>query len=159
LPYFPHKIDLVYKKQSGWTGQDYGDALPSDIFKDRIITCFLDDRVTPDVAERAGTENMMWECDFPHSDSDWPFSPEVTLAGVRGLSDETVNAITHENAIREFGFDPFQFRAKQDSTVGALRAEAVAGGVDTAFRSMRTREQSMGSAAGAQQDLLTPSRL
>jgi hypothetical protein len=101
----------------------------------------------------------MWECDFPHSDSDWPWSPEVTIEGVRGLADETINAITHGNAIREFSFDPFKFRSRQDSTVGALRAEAAAGGVDTAFRSMRTRQQSMGSVAGAQQDLLTPSRL
>lgn len=158
LPYFLDKVDLVYKKQSGWTGQDYGDALPSDVFRDRIITCFLDDRVTPDVAERAGTKNMMWECDFPHSDSDWPVSPEVAMAGMDGLDDVTINAITHENAIREFAFDPFVFRAKADSSVGALRAEAAAAGVDTAFRSMRTREQVMGSAGGAQQDLLTPAR-
>ena len=46
LPYFLDKVDLVYRKQSAWTGQDYGDALPSDVFRERIITCFLDDRIT-----------------------------------------------------------------------------------------------------------------
>ncbi len=158
LPYFLDKIDLVYRKQSGWTHQDYGDALPSEIFKDRIITCFLDDRVTPDVAERAGIENMTWECDYPHSDSDWPESPEIALAGMAGLDDATMNKLTHENAMRLFHFDPFEHRAKADSTVGALRAQAAADGVDTAFRSMRTRAQTMGTAAGAQQDLLTPGR-
>ena len=29
LPYFLDKLDLVYRKQSEWTGQDYGDALPA----------------------------------------------------------------------------------------------------------------------------------
>jgi predicted TIM-barrel fold metal-dependent hydrolase len=158
LPYFLDKIDLVYKKQAAWTGQDYGSDLPSDVFKERIITCFLDDRVTPEVAERSGTQNMMWECDYPHSDSDWPWSPEVALEGMTGLPDDIINAITHENAQRDFGFDPYAYRAKADCTVGKLRAEALANGVDTTFRSMRTREQVMGVAGGAQQDLLTPAR-
>ena len=158
LPYFLDKIDLVYRKQSGWTGQDYGDYLPSEVFKDRVITCFLDDRVTPDVAERAGTENMTWECDFPHSDSDWPESPEAAHAGLEGLDDATINALTYQNANRLFQFDPFAYRSQQQSTVGALRAEATAAGVNTAPRSMRTREQTMGTAAGAQMELLVPER-
>ncbi|HEX4432705.1 MAG TPA: amidohydrolase family protein [Frankiaceae bacterium] len=159
LPYFLDKIDLVYKKQSGWTGQDYGDALPSEIFRDRVITCFLDDRVTPDVAARAGTQNMTWECDYPHSDSDWPFSPEAVMKGTKGLSDDVINAITHENAMRLFDFAPFAHRSKEEGTVGALRRAAADAGVNTEPRSMRTRAQTMGSVAGAQQDLLTPSRI
>jgi predicted TIM-barrel fold metal-dependent hydrolase len=158
LPYFLDKIDLVYRKQSAWTGQDYGDALPSEVFRDRVITCFLDDKVTPDVAERAGTENMTWECDYPHSDSDWPESPEIALAGMQGLTDDVINAITHENANRLFSFDPFAHRPKAECAVGPLRAAAAAAGVDTELRSMRTRAQVFGTVAGAQQDLLTPSR-
>jgi predicted TIM-barrel fold metal-dependent hydrolase len=158
LPYFLDKIDLVYRKQSGWTGQDYGDRLPSEVFRKQIIVCFLDDRVTPDVAERSGTSNMTWECDYPHSDSDWPESPEVALAGMADLDERTINALTHENAIRLFSFEPFRLRSKESSTVGALRAAAAAAGVDTTLRSMRTRAQTMGIAAGAQQDLLTPGR-
>ena len=87
---------------AAWTGQDYGDRLPSDVFRERIVTCFLDDRVTPEVAERSGTELMTWECDYPHSDSDWPESPEVALAGMDGLDDATINRLTHENAMRIF---------------------------------------------------------
>jgi hypothetical protein len=158
LPYFLDKIDLVYKKQSGWTGQDYGDQLPSAVFRDRVITCFVDDRVTPDVAARAGTENMTWECDYPHSDSDWPWSPEAAAKGVEGLDDATVDAVTHGNAMRLFQFDPFAFRPRATCTVGALRAEAESSGIDTTFRSMRTRAQTMGSGADAQIELLTPSR-
>ena len=114
--------------------------------------------VRRDVADRAGTENMTWECDFPHSDSDWPFSPEAAEAGMRGLDDSTVNAITHENAMRLFQYEPFAHRPKAECTVGALRAEAAAAGIDTAFRSMRTRAQTMGTAADAQIELLTPGR-
>jgi predicted TIM-barrel fold metal-dependent hydrolase len=159
LPYFLDKVDLVYRKQSAWTGQDYGDALPSEVFRDRVITCFVDDQVTADVAARAGTENMTWECDYPHSDSDWPVSPEIAFAAMNGLDDATINAITHENAMRLFQFDPFANRPKSQSTVGALRAEAAAANVDTAFRHMRTRAQTMGTSADAQIELLTPGRM
>jgi predicted TIM-barrel fold metal-dependent hydrolase len=158
LPYFLDKLDLVYRKQSGWTGQDYGDRLPSDVFRERIVTCFLDDRVTPEVAERSGTQLMTWECDYPHSDSDWPESPEVALAGMAGLDDATIDQLTHENAMRIFSFDPFAHRARELSTVGALRAVASAAGVDTTPRSMRTRAQTLGNNASAQQDLFTPAR-
>ena len=124
LPYFLDKIDLVYRKQAAWTGQDYGDRLPSDVFREQVVTCFLDDRVTPEVAERSGTELMTWECDYPHSDSDWPESPEIALAGMAGLDDATIDQLTHENAMRIFQFDPYAQRPKDRSTVGALRAEA-----------------------------------
>ena len=56
---------------------------------------------------------MTWECDYPHSDSDWPESPEIALAGMAGLDDATINALTHENAMRMFQFDPFAHRAKE----------------------------------------------
>ena len=128
------------------------------MFQEQIVTCFLDDRVTPEVAERSGTELMTWECDYPHSDSDWPESPEVALAGMAGLDDATINRLTHENALRIFQFDPFAHRPKEQSTVGALRAEAAAAGVDTAPRTMRTREQTLGNNAAAQQDLFTPAK-
>jgi predicted TIM-barrel fold metal-dependent hydrolase len=157
LPYFLDKLDLVYRKQSGWTGQDYGDHLPSEVFKERIITCFIDDQVTPDVAARSGTDLMMWECDFPHSDCDWPESPEVALAGMGRLDDATTNAITHGNAMREFGFDPFRYRSREQCTVGALRAEAAAAGVDTELHSMRTRPQMLGGGAPIE-GLYTPQR-
>ena len=123
-------------------------------FLDYLATGHL----TPDVAERSGTRNMTWECDYPHSDSDWPTSPEAAISGMDGLDDATINALTHENAIRLFGYEPFAFRAREECTVGALRAEAKAAGVDTAPRHMRTREQTMGAGADAQVDLLTPGR-
>jgi hypothetical protein len=101
---------------------------------------------------------MTWECDYPHSDSDWPESPERTLSGLAGLDDATIDQLTHENAMRIFQFDPYAHRPKEQSTVGALRAEAASAGVDTAARTMRTREQTLGMNAAAQQDLFTPAK-
>ena len=43
IPYFLERVDYVYQHHQAWTGQDFGDLLPSQVFKERIITCFIDD--------------------------------------------------------------------------------------------------------------------
>ena len=52
-----------------------------------------------------------------------------------GVPDDEIDAITHENAMRHFRFDPFAVRDRSSCTVGALRASAAAAGVDVAERS------------------------
>ena len=42
IPYFLERGDYVYKNHKPWTGQDLG-MLPSELFRERIITCFIDD--------------------------------------------------------------------------------------------------------------------
>ena len=56
---------------------------------------------------------------------------------VGGVSDEEIDKMTHLNAMRLFQYDPFSHFAREDCTVGALRANAL--DVDTAPRSMVTR--------------------
>jgi hypothetical protein len=41
-----------------------------------------------------------------------------------GVSDEHINKITYQNAMRAFNYDPFARIKKEDATVGALRAQA-----------------------------------
>ena len=53
------------------------------------------------------------------------------------LPDDEINKITHENAMRDFQFDPFAHRPKEQCTVGALRAEAP--DVDVVTRSPRQK--------------------
>ena len=51
-----------------------------------------------------------------------------------GASREEVDKVTHENAMRWYSFDPFTNRAREESTVAALRAQAV--GHDVSIRSL-----------------------
>lgn len=125
VPYFLERVDYVYEHHRAWTGQDMPDGLlPSELFRQRFINCFIDDRAGLEMRKTIGVETICWECDFPHSDSTWPESPERFMQSVDDLTDSEINAVTHENAMRNFGFDPFSARGKADSTVGALRAEA-----------------------------------
>jgi predicted TIM-barrel fold metal-dependent hydrolase len=132
IPYFCDRVDWIYTRHHQWTGQDFGDRLPSEVFRERVVLCFIDDPSGVANLDRVGVDGVCWESDYPHSDSTWPTSPEVLWASIGSLPDHVVDQITHENAIRHFRFDPFSHRSRETSTVGALRAQAA--GVDVTPR-------------------------
>jgi predicted TIM-barrel fold metal-dependent hydrolase len=133
IPYFLERCDYVFKHHHKWTHQDFGGRLPSDIFRENIITCFIDDAFGIANRHEVGIDSITWECDYPHSDSTWPLSPETVAASLQGVPDEDVAKITHRNAMRIFRFDPFKHRPEAQCTVAALRAEAA--DVDLGYRS------------------------
>jgi predicted TIM-barrel fold metal-dependent hydrolase len=123
IPYFLERADYVYKHHKEWTGTDLG-MLPSELFNERIITCFIDDAVGMENRHHLNIDHITWECDYPHSDSTWPVSPELLYPALAGVPDEEINKITHENAMRLFSYDPFAHLPKDQCTVAALRALA-----------------------------------
>ena len=102
-----------------------------------MLTCFIDDRFGVATATSINMDNVMWECDYPHSDSTWPFSPEQVAEHFdASVSDHDIDRITHLNAMKHFSFDPFTtLGGRENCTVGALRASAA--GHDVAIRSVR----------------------
>jgi predicted TIM-barrel fold metal-dependent hydrolase len=124
VPYFLDRADYVYKHHHHWTHQDFGGKLPSDVFREHIITCFIDDPSGVRNRDLVGIDTITWESDYPHSDTTWPNAPEELAKSLDGVSDEDVRKITHENAMRHFRYDPFSVIPKEQCTVGALRAQA-----------------------------------
>ena len=103
------------------------DALASFLAAD------IDDRFG--VASRGFLEmdNVMWECDYPHSDATWPTSPESLMKGLHGVSDHDIDRISHLNAMRHFHYDPFTtLGGRAACTVGSLRAQVA--GRDVSIR-------------------------
>ena len=124
IPYFLERIDYVYQHHKAWTAQDFGDKLPSQVFNERIITCFIDDAFGVESRRHLNMDHVTWECDYPHSDSTWPQSPEMAMKYLESLTDDEIDKITHRNAMRLFKYDPFAHIPRQQCTVGALRAQA-----------------------------------
>jgi predicted TIM-barrel fold metal-dependent hydrolase len=134
VPYFLEKADFVYEHHRAWTGADFGDKLPSQVFREHVQTCFIDDTTGLKLRHDIGIDMITWECDYPHSDATWPISPETLWKSVQAakLTDEEIHKVSWENAARWYQFDPFQHRDRKDCTVGALRKNAV--GWDTTPR-------------------------
>jgi predicted TIM-barrel fold metal-dependent hydrolase len=124
IPYFLERADYVYKHHKAWTHQDFGDKLPSDVFREHIVTCFIDDQFGVRNRHDIGIETITWECDYPHSDTTWPRAPEILGRCFDGVPDEEIDMITHRNAMKHFNFDPFAHIPRADCTVGALRAQS-----------------------------------
>ncbi|MFZ0668111.1 MAG: amidohydrolase family protein [Acidimicrobiales bacterium] len=134
IPYFLDRLDRTYDMHHLWTGQDFKGKIPSEIFREHFLTCFIADKVGVELRHMIGIDNIAWECDYPHSDSSWPEAPEELAEVAADVPDPELAKITYENACRWYSFDPFAHRSKERSTVAALRKEAE--GHDVSIRSM-----------------------
>jgi predicted TIM-barrel fold metal-dependent hydrolase len=148
IPYFLERVDRTFDMHHQWTGQDFGDRRPSEIFREHFLTCFIDDPVGFDLRHRIGIGNICWELDYPHSDSTWPTPAEhllsVAAAAEHRPTDAELDLLTWGNAQRWYSWDPFGRRPRERCTVGALRAEVA--GHDVSERAFDTgrRERSTG---------------
>jgi predicted TIM-barrel fold metal-dependent hydrolase len=126
IPYFLERVDYTYKHHIAWTQIDLGGKLPSEVFNEHIITCFIDDAFGARNLSEMNVDMVAWECDYPHSDCTWPTAPEETWRYLRDINDDSlINKITHENAMRLFSYNPYPVRPKERCSVGALRSEVV----------------------------------
>ena len=141
IPYFLDRIDRTFEMHHAWTLQDFGGRLPSEVFRQHFLTCFISDPIGVELRARIGVDNIAWEADYPHSDSMWPTAPEELDAvfAANAAPDDEVRRITHENAMRWYSFDPFAHVPKEEATVGALRRRAAGHDVSTVSRSTRVR--------------------
>jgi predicted TIM-barrel fold metal-dependent hydrolase len=140
IPYFLWRAEHTLDRHNGWMRHESPQGLsPTELFRERILCCFIADRIGVKLLDEFNIDNVCWESDYPHSDSSWPHAPERLEALLADLPVETVDKITHENAMRLYSFDPFAIRSQEQCTVGALRAEV--GDVDTTTRTGRPADE------------------
>ena len=150
IPYFLERIDHTYKVHKAWTFAEFGGKLPSEVFMERMILCFIEDDFGARQAREIGTDRICIETDYPHSDAIWPDAPERLMQGwaLTDLTDGEIDAMTHENAMRFFRFDPFSIRPREKCTVGALRAEAAGHDVSIVAKGRRSERDEPMTLAG-----------
>ena len=126
IPYFLERVDRTYEMHSTWTHQNFGGKLPSEVFREHFLTCFISDPVGVALRDKIGVDNICWEADYPHSDSMWPGAPEQLdeVLKANNVPDDEINKMTYENAMRWYHWDPVTHIATEQATVGALRKAA-----------------------------------
>lgn len=136
IPYFLERADRTFEMHSTWTHQDFGGKLPSEVFREHFLTCFISDKVGVQLRNMIGIDNIAWEADYPHSDSMWPGAPEQLwdVLSENNVPDDEINKITHQNAMRWYSFDPFTHITAEQARVGALRKAAE--GHDVSIRAL-----------------------
>ncbi|MCU1644403.1 MAG: putative amidohydrolase [Nocardia sp.] len=136
ITYFLDRSDRHYTNQK-WLRRDFGGKLPSEVFREHVLACYVTDKTALKLRHDIGIDNIAWECDYPHSDSLWPDAPEFVLQELQAAdaSDADIDKITWQNACRFLNFDPFAHLPKDQATVGGLRA--IARDVDVSTRSRK----------------------
>ncbi len=126
VPFYLDRIDRHWTNQTWLHGnEEFGGKLPSEVFKEHFLCCYITDPAGLELRHRM-LDNVAWECDYPHTDTTWPESPEFAWRELQaaGCTPEEIDKITFENACRFFDWDPFAHTRREDATVGALRARA-----------------------------------
>jgi predicted TIM-barrel fold metal-dependent hydrolase len=136
IPFLMDRVDRHYVNQR-WTGQDFGAKMPSDVFREHSLACFISDPTALKLSEDIGIDIIAFETDYPHSDSLWPDAPEMLLEQVNGagLSDVDIDKVSWRNVARFCNYDPFAVIPKEQANVGALRAQALDVDTSTVSRS------------------------
>ena len=125
IPYFLWRAEHTLARHNGWMRHERPQGLsPTELFRERILCCFITDRVGVRLLDELNVDNVCWESDYPHSDSSWPEAPERCAELFADLDAGVVAGITHRNAMRHYRFDPFARRPPERCTAAALRAEA-----------------------------------
>ena len=127
IPFFLDRLDRHMSNHT-WTGLDIGHKgmTATEVFQKHFLGCFITDPSALNNRDRMGVDILAWECDYPHSDSTWPNSPEMVMEEFKNaeLTDEEIDKITYKNVARFYNLDLFKDVPKDQATVGALRARA-----------------------------------
>jgi hypothetical protein len=96
------------------------------VFREQVLACYITDPSGLKLRHEIGMDVIAWECDYPHTDTTWPHSPELAWQEFQdaGCTDDEVHKISWQNACRFFDRDPFAHTTRDQAIVGALRARA-----------------------------------
>ncbi len=102
VPYVLSRADYVWHEMRGEGFTDINtDAMPhppSYYFNQNIWCTFFRDPVGLTLLDHIGVDNVMYEVDFPHTDSSWPTSQSVAAEMTAGLSDADAAKVVAETA-------------------------------------------------------------
>jgi predicted TIM-barrel fold metal-dependent hydrolase len=134
VPYLLERADFTNRHHGAWTHKSYGDKKPSEVFREHILTCFIEDDVGLANRHLIGIDNICVEVDYPHSDCLWPDMPEALWRSIQsvpgGIPDDEIDKMTHQNVLRHYRFDGVEkMGGRASCTVEALRR--LGEGVDT----------------------------
>ena len=123
IPYVLERCDHVVEVHRGWAAKGYDSSdlgsglgssgsggldlsiMPSQLFREHIFGCFIEDPHGVASLDTIGIDNVMIETDYPHTDSTWPNCIEVAHKQLAGLDDEVKRKILQTNAIRVFNLE------------------------------------------------------
>ena len=107
IPYILQRADDVWDTHQGWSNSKrHCPEPPSTYYRRQVTSCFFKDPVGIRLLDEVGVDNVVFESDYPHQDSTWPFTREAAAQQFGMLDQASIDKIARGNAIRLLGLDP-----------------------------------------------------
>jgi len=103
IPYIIERADYVWERHRFYQNVDQT-VRPSELYRRNIHGCFISDEHGVRNRHEIGIDNITWESDYPHSDSNWPHSRKVAEEVFRDVPDEEVHKMVELNVRRLYNF-------------------------------------------------------
>jgi predicted TIM-barrel fold metal-dependent hydrolase len=103
MPYILERADYTWERHRFYTGM-VDARRPSEIFHDHIFGCFIADDAGLANIDRIGEDNIMFESDYPHSDSNFPHARKMLAESLAHVPDDVARKIAEDNARKLFHF-------------------------------------------------------
>ena len=105
--WMPYVLDRMDRSEKQWEGKLTRriSKLPSSYVPGRVYACVFEDDIGLALRERIGMSQLLFETDYPHTDSTWPESAVVAERMVKaaGLDENEIRQFLRGNAIECFG--------------------------------------------------------
>jgi predicted TIM-barrel fold metal-dependent hydrolase len=109
IPYVLSRADFVYEEMSGegFTGIDRAAMphRPSWYFARNVWVAFFRDPVGLELLDRLGHSQVLYETDYPHTDTMWPTCQEAAAEMMSHLDPAVAADIAANNAAKLFRID------------------------------------------------------
>ena len=103
MPYVVERADYIWEGHK-WYQDINRSVRPSDLFRDHIYGCFISDEAGIRERHAIGIEQIMWEGDYPHADSNFPDARAKLARELAAVPDDEAALIAEGNARRIFRF-------------------------------------------------------
>ncbi|MFE5703931.1 amidohydrolase family protein [Rhodococcus koreensis] len=103
IPWLLERADLIWERHRFYQNINQS-VRPSELFRRNIWGCFIVDQYGIDNRHAIGVDRLMWECDYPHSDSFWPNSRKIVEEMCHAVPSDEVHQIVETNARELFRF-------------------------------------------------------
>ena len=108
IPHFLQQLDYTYTDRPArgdWHRYADPAALPSDFFRSNVFCSFQEDAIGIRERDLIGVNTLMWGSDYPHTETTFPRSREITAEILRGVPEPEQEMILYSNAKQLYGFE------------------------------------------------------
>lgn len=103
FPYLMDRMDYAWERHRLYQSINQ-EVRPSELVRRNIWGCFIDDPAGIAMRDVIGVDRVMWELDYPHSDSNWPNAHKILGEQLLDVPDEECHKMVELNARAVFNF-------------------------------------------------------